>query len=223
MLVFIIIPAFNEEKTIHQVVCNLMLSGYENIVVVDDGSVDSTAYLAQQAGAVVIKHMVNRGQGAALETGNEYARMNYATHVVHFDGDGQFNPKDIEHALAFLEQNQLDVVIGSRFLDSRSKIPFLKKKILFPIGRTINFLLTKLTLTDVHNGFRVLSHNALSVLRITQDRMAHNSEINLLIREKQLRYAEFPVEVKYFEYGQGIGGGLKILRDWFLHPFARND
>ena len=215
--IFIIIPAFNEAERVGQVITGLFEHGFKNIVVVDDGSTDHTIQIAKYVGAIVIAHVINRGQGAALETGDEYARQQEAEAVVHFDGDGQFNAADITVALKKLEQNQADVVLGSRFLDTRTTMPWFKRKVIFPLGKWINFFLTGVRLTDVHNGFRVLSRTALEKIHITQDRMAHNSEIVALIKKNKFSYVEIPVEVTYHEYGQGIGGGLRILKEWVVH------
>ncbi len=210
-MLFVIVPAYNEEKNIGRVLSGLFSQGMQNIVVVDDGSSDGTFMVAKLAGAVVLSHEVNRGQGAALQTGNEYALGKGASTVVHFDADGQFNPADIAKSLAVMQNKNLDVILGSRFLDNRSQIPWTKRYIILPIARFINRLLTGLKLTDVHNGFRILSRRALEVINISQDRMAHNSEIIKQVKEKNLSYLEYPVEVTYNEYGQGVGGGLKII------------
>lgn len=227
-MIFVIVPAHNEEKSIGRVIGGLFkaqitqikngltqISGTGRseikVVVVDDGSSDNTAQVALEAGAIVLRHEVNRGQGAALQTGNEYALARGAEIVVHFDADGQFNPADISGALKALAAAKADILLGSRFLDNRSSMPWTKRYLVLPISRFINKLLTGLRLSDVHNGFRVLTRRALEKLHISQDRMAHNSEIVQQIKKHNLSFIEHPVEVKYFEYGQGISGGFKIL------------
>ncbi len=229
-MLFIIVPAYNEEKTIGRVISDLFEHGLKQIengitqmkiVVVDDGSTDNTAEVARQAGAIVLQHEVNRGQGAALQTGNEFALQQGASTVVHFDADGQFNPADIQSALEAMQTKRVDVLLGSRFLDNRSKMPWTKKYILLPVSRFINWLLTGLKLSDAHNGFRILSRNALQKIKISQDRMAHNSEIVKQIKEQNLSFMEHPVEVTYVEYGQGVDGGLKILQDIVAAKFLK--
>ncbi len=220
-MLFVVVPAYNEEKNIGRVLGGLFSHGHKNVVVVDDGSSDNTSEAARLAGAVVLQHEVNRGQGAALQTGNDYALQNGASNVVHFDADGQFNPADIEVALGAMQANGADVLLGSRFLDSRSAIPWTKKYIVLPISRFINRLLTGLKLTDVHNGFRILSRRALEKINISQDRMAHNSEIIKQIKQHKLNFIEHPVEVKYFRYGQGLNGGIKILQDILAAKFLK--
>jgi len=220
-MIFVVVPAFNEQEKIGRVIRGLFENGYNNVVVVDDGSKDETAATAQLAGATVLKHRMNRGQGAALQTGNEYTLQAGARIVVHFDADGQFNPKDIAGAIDKMVQRNLDVVLGSRFLDKRSNIPFFKKFFILPISRLINNFFTGLNLSDVHNGFRILSQKALEKIKITQDGMAHNSEIPKLIKENKLRYEEHPVEVSYEENGQGVVGGFKILYDLFIDKISK--
>ena len=215
-----LVPAYNEEKRIAEVLQGL-LSQVDSVVVIDDASSDTTAEVAEQCGAVVLRHEINRGQGAALETGHEYARLVGAEYVIHFDADGQFNPNDIAPALEVLKKENADILFGSRFLEKKSDIPWSKKYILFPIGKLLNTLFGSVALSDVHNGFRILTKNALHKIFITQDRMAHATEIPVLVKKQKLRFVEFPVEVTYHEYGQGGLGGLKIVKDLFTGKFIR--
>lgn len=212
-MLFIIIPAYNEEKNIGRVIRGLFEQGYTKIIVVDDGSVDKTAEQATLAGAIILRHEINRGQGAALQTGDDYALEQGAEIVGHFDADGQLNPQDITTALAVLKNGNYDIVLGSRFLDNRSHLPYSKRYLILPISRWINFVFTGLLLTDAHNGFRLMNRRALQSFHLTQDRMAHNSEMVAQIKKHGLRYIEHPVEVNYTEYGQGMKGGLRIVRD----------
>ena len=220
-MVFIVVPAYNEEKQIGRVVRGLFEQGFDKIIVVDDGSADKTVGEAAAAGAVVLSHSLNRGQGAALQTGDEYALAQGAGKIVHFDADGQFNPADIAPALKIMADRNLAVVFGSRFLDGRSKVPWLKRNIILPISRFVNWLLTGIYLSDAHNGFRILSRQAAEKVVITQDGMAHNSEIVALVKKLNLPFAEVPVEVKYFEFGQGPLGGFKIIKDLFIGKLSK--
>jgi len=220
-MIFIVIPVYNEEDAIDTTIKDLQEKGFKNIIVVDDGSSDQTFERAQKTGVIILRHQLNRGQGAALQTGNEFALKQGASIVVHFDGDGQFNSNDIMPAIEFMKLHEVDMVLGSRFLDTRSIIPFTKRYILLPIGKWINYLLTGVKLSDVHNGFRIYSKKALQEIIITQDKMAHNSEITASLKKKALTYKEFPVEVKYYRYGQGIKGGLKIIKEWFFFILTR--
>ncbi len=213
---YIIVPAFNEAGKIGRVVRGLFEHGFDRVVVVDDGSSDDTAAVAKEAGAAVLIHRVNRGQGAALQTGNVYALRQGAEAVVHFDGDDQFSPEDVLGAVEFMRLKKIDMVLGSRFLDDRSRVPFLKRWLLLPLGRMVNRVLTGVALSDAHNGFRVLSRRALSTMELSHDRMAHASEYVAEIKKKKLLFAEYPVRVTYHEYGQGFQGGLVAVFEFIF-------
>lgn len=217
-----IIPAYNEEKNIGSVVRSLFVHT-DKVVVVDDGSKDNTAGVAEAAGAIVLKHKINRGQGAALQTGHEYAKKINADYVLHFDADGQFDPADIAPALEKLKESNADILLGSRFLGKEANLPFFKKNIILPFARLFHKIFWQSSLTDAHNGFRILNKNALNKINITQDRMAHATEIIAQIRKNNLKYIEFPVKVVYREYGQGASGGLHIIKDLFLGKFIKKD
>ncbi len=228
-MLVIIIPAFNEATQIGRVISGLFeiedrlkqINDGFKLIVIDDGSSDRTAEIARALRVVVLRHEVNRGQGAALETGNEYARRHGADVVVHFDADGQHNPTDITSAVERLRNEKLDVILGSRFLDSRSKIPWFKRYIILPASCWINFVFTGVKLSDAHNGFRVLNRKALEQITISHDGMAHNSEIVQQIKARQLRFVEHPVQVNYHRYGQGISSGFKILSDFLFGQFVK--
>lgn len=211
---FIIIPAYNEGKNITGVINSLTLAyPLAKIVVVDDGSSDDTAEMAQKAGATVLRHLINRGQGAALATGTEYALSNGSDIIVHFDADGQFEARDVATLVEPIKNGRVEVVLGSRFLNRANYIPFSKKYLILPLARAVNFLFTGLWLSDAHNGLRALSRRAAKNVKIEQDRMAHNSEIIAQLKKNNLSFVEVPVMVKYHRYGQGFLGGLKIIKD----------
>src|SRR3989338_2541588 len=215
-ILFFIIPAYNEEKNIGRVIRDLFQHGYKNIVVVDDGSGDDTYIEAQKMGVTVLKHEVNRGQGAALQTGNDFALDNGAEIIAHFDADEQMNIDDIKEAIKKINENNLDIVFGSRFLNGAVGVPWTKRFIILPVARFLNNFFSGLKLTDAHNGFRVMTKGVAKKIIITQDGMAHNSEIPAQVKKYNLSYAEIPVNFIYKEYGQGIGGGVKILGDLFI-------
>lgn len=215
-----IVPAFREEKKIGSVVRSLF-NLVDRVIVVDDGSGDDTAKNAAAAGAIVLQHRINRGQGASLQTGHEYALRLGADYVLHFDGDGQFDVNDIQPALTKLKAENADILFGSRFLGTESNVPWLKKNVIFPVARIFNNSFTGLQLTDVHNGFRILNRRALEAIQITHDRMAHATELIAQTKKHNLKYLEFPVKVVYREYGQGLDGGLRILGDLFFGAFIK--
>jgi polyprenyl-phospho-N-acetylgalactosaminyl synthase len=212
MKIFVVIPAYNEEKSIAAVIESLLLKNYRDIVVINDGSKDNTAEVVKKYPVYYLEHFVNLGQGAALQTGNEFALARGADVIVHFDADGQLKVDDISRFLEKINQG-FDVVIGSRFLSDKQNIPFAKKYFILKPGIVINWLFSGLKLSDVHNGFRVFTGSAAVKLKITQNRMAHATEIPALILRHKLKHAEVPVEIIYNEFGQGFWGGLKIVWD----------
>jgi glycosyltransferase involved in cell wall biosynthesis len=185
--------------------------------VVDDGSKDKTVELAKKAGAIVLEHKINCGQGAALQTGNDFALIKKADLVVHFDGDGQFLASEIKNLIQPIIEDNYEVVFGSRFLGKKSKIPKFKEKIILPLGKIINKLFLGIKTTDPQNGFRALSRKALKKIAIKNNGMAHCSEILFKTKEYNLKFKEIPTTVIYNDFGQRSSGGFKILKDLFMN------
>jgi len=210
--IFIVIPAFNEEKTIANVIENLLQANYSNIIIVDDGSADQTLKIVKKYPVYLCKHAINCGQGAALRTGNELALKKNADIIVHFDADGQHKVEEIQSFIKAIESGY-DIAIGSRFLSVKQNIPFTKKYFIHKPAIFINWFFSGLKLTDAHNGFRALNRLAARKIHITQNRMAHNTEIPAEIVKHKLKHTEIPVEVIYKEYGQGLRGGINIIFD----------
>ena len=211
--VYITIPLYNDEKMILKVIKSLKDKGYNNIVVVDDGSKDNGYDVVKKnTDVIVTKHIINRGQGAALQTGMEIAIEKGAKYIVHFDSDGQHDVKDIDHMLNTLIEGKYDIVLGSRFLQ-KNDIP-LKKRILLKGGIIFTYILSQIWLTDVHNGLRVMTAETAKKLNIQHDRMEHASEILDKIKVLNLKYTEVPVTIHYTEYslskGQSISNGINI-------------
>lgn len=215
--IWIVIPAYNEEKRIEQVLEEL-LNITSNIVVVNDGSQDLTGQIIEALPVFDLHHEINRGMGAALQTGNDLALQKGAEFIVHFDADGQMQIKDIDKVIAPLMAGQADIVLGSRFLDNKSNVPWLKKWLIHKPAIIFHWLFAGIKLSDAHCGFRALNKKAAQKIQITQDGMAHATEILDQIRQHDLKYQEVPVEITYHEYGQKFSSGFRILRDLF---FAR--
>ncbi|MFA5358323.1 MAG: glycosyltransferase family 2 protein [Patescibacteria group bacterium] len=212
--IFIVVPAYKEEKNIVATLDDLKkYYPVQNIIVVDDGSPDKTYDLAKLSGVKVLRHLINRGQGAALRTGTQYALDNGADVIVHFDADGQHQAREISEWIKPIVSGEVDVVLGSKFLGKKARNLPLSKKILFKIIIPWHNLFTGLHLTDLHNGTRVLSREAAEMIKITQDQMAHNSEIQSEIAKHRLRYREVPVEIIYNQYGRGVKTAIKIFKD----------
>ena len=214
MRIFIIIPAFNEEKNITAVINNLKnIMPRAELALIDDCSQDSTFQFAQKTGIAVLRHIVNRGQGAALQTGNDYALKNGADIIVHFDADGQHRAEDIDRLIEPIMLGSADAALGSRFLDDSNKIPFTKKYFILKPAIIFNRLFTGLKLSDAHNGLRAFSADAARKIRITQDRMAHATEIISEIKKRGLKYKEVPIKIIYNKYGQKFSDGFAIIKD----------
>lgn len=217
--VWLVIAAYNEGAVLENVIENA-IKKFPNIVVVDDGSKDTTAQAAKNAGAKVVVHPINLGQGAALQTGIDYALLHDAKIIVTFDADGQHRIEDAVSMIAHLTDHNLDIVCGSRFLGLDSSTLPLKRKLLLKLAALFTRITTGVPVTDAHNGLRALSRKAALSIRITQNRMAHASEIISLIRQKSLSFAEIPVEIIYTEYsltkGQKMSNSINILLDLFL-------
>lgn len=221
--IFIIIPSFNEELILRSTVEPLLQKGYD-IVVVDDGSIIEQAKFITELPVTVIRQQQNLGQGAALETGTQYALAKGASYIIHFDADGQHDYSAIERLLAPLEDNIADVVFGSRFLTKQSSL-HITRSLLLQTARYVNFLFTGLLLSDAHNGFRALNRKAAELIRIKENRMAHASEILILVKKHKLRFTEVAVEVRYTEYskkkGQSSWNSVRIVFDLLLHKLLR--
>ena len=217
--VWIVVPAFNEAGVIGEVIADLR-SVFSNVVCVDDGSGDDTGEVALRAGAHLVRHPVNLGQGAAIQTGVEYARRQPGAQVfATFDADGQHRVKDLVTMIDRLGTGDVDLVIGTRFGPGVSRPPLLKRVVLqtatrlSPRGR-------KLGLTDTNNGLRVFNKTVADGLDITMNGMSHATEFIMMIAENRWRVAEEPVEVLYTEYSQSKGqpllNGVNIIFDGFL-------
>jgi glycosyltransferase involved in cell wall biosynthesis len=212
---WIVMPAFNEEAVVGKTVETTIVY-FPNIVVVDDCSSDRTGDLAHEAGAHVCRHSINLGQGAALQTGIDYALKQGADYIVTFDADGQHRPIDAVAMVDLLVQHNLDVVLASRFLGGTIGLG-KRKRLLLKLATLYTRLTTGLAITDTHNGLRVFSRAAAKQMRIRQNRMAHASEILELIGKMKLRYTEAPCTIIYTDYskakGQRMTGAIDILSD----------
>ncbi|MEO7066639.1 MAG: glycosyltransferase family 2 protein [Rhodanobacter sp.] len=212
------IAAYNEGKVIAEVVRDA-LRLFPLIVVVDDGSPDSTGAAALSAGAVVLRHPINLGQGAALQTGIQYALQREIDFVVTFDADGQHRPEDVLKMLEALIRNGDQVALGSRFLGETVGMP-ASRRLLLKAATVFTRITTGLRVTDAHNGLRTFRRDAAEAITIRQNRMAHASEILEEIGRMQLTYCEVPVTIRYTEYSKAKGqsgfGAFNILIDLLL-------
>lgn len=215
MKITCVVPAYNEAAKI-QIVIKKLQSFTDEIIVVDDASSDDTFLLAQQEAAIVVRHIINRGQGAALRTGTALALERGADIIIHFDADDQFQASDLPALLQPILNKEADAVLGSRFLGTKANLPKIKEFVIMPIARLINRLFFNIRLTDPQSGFRVLSRHSASRLTIENDGMAHCTEIIYRLFKNKDRVVEVPIKVTYHEYGQKLSGGFKIIKDLII-------
>ncbi|KAA0917944.1 glycosyltransferase family 2 protein [Dietzia sp. ANT_WB102] len=220
--VWLIVPCFNEGSVIEDVLRSA-LETFPNIVAVDDGSADNSAVAIHRAGAHLVRHPVNLGQGAAIQTGVEYARAQPgARYFVTFDADGQHQVKDVLAMVGRLRAEPVDIIVGTRFGRPRGgddQVPLIKRLVL----RTVVLLsprTRRLGLTDAHNGLRVFNRRVADDLNLRMNGMSHASEFVELMDSHGWRVAEQPVDILYTEYsmskGQSLLNGINILSDGFV-------
>lgn len=194
MKTLIVIPAYNEELTIGSVVA--LAKKYGDVLVVDDGSKDRTSEIAQNAGAIVVRHETNKGKGAALKTGFGYALSNAYDVVVTIDADGQHNPDEIPHLIEPIIKREADLVIGSRYLNgSKKKIPLYRRLGLWVLNKSTK-VASKIEV-DSQSGFRTLSRKALERLNLSSSGYAVETDMVVNAREQGLRIKEVPISVRY--------------------------
>lgn len=214
---WLIVPCYNEGTVIFDVLTNARET-FPNIVGVNDGSADDSAAQIRAAGAHLVDHPVNLGQGAAIQTGVEYARAQPgAKYFVTFDADGQHQVKDVMRMIERLRTEPLDIVVGTRFAgQENSQVPWIKRAVL----KTVVMLsprTKKLGLTDAHNGLRAFNRRVAEEMNIRMNGMSHASEIVSMIDKHGWRVDEQPVDILYTEYsmskGQSLINGVNILAD----------
>jgi glycosyltransferase involved in cell wall biosynthesis len=222
-MIWVVIAAYNEAKVIADVVADVRSTGHR-VVVVDDGSRDGTGDIAARAGAIVIRHPINLGQGAALQTGIDFALMQGAEVVVTFDADGQHRAADVAGLVDALQQNGADFALGSRFLGSAIDLPPTRRALL-RAATWFTRATTGLSITDSHNGLRAMSRRGAARIHLRQNRMAHASEILDQIAVSGLKYVETPVTIQYSAYslakGQSLFDALLIVLDLFARRLHR--
>src|SRR3954454_19141376 len=221
--VWVVIAAYNEAPVIAGVVADVKGAGHRALVV-DDGSTDATGAVATEAGAIVVRHSINLGQGAGLQTGIEFALSEGADVIVTFDADGQHRAADIAVLIDALARQGADFALGSRFLGTSLNQP-LSRRMLLKVATLFTRLTTGLRVTDTHNGLRAMTRRGATALRLRQNRMAHASECLSQIGSSGLRYVEQPVTIEYTAYslakGQNLRDGVLILLDLFARRLYR--
>jgi glycosyltransferase involved in cell wall biosynthesis len=221
--VCVVIAAYNEAAAVARVVVEVRRVGYSAIVV-DDGSSDATADIALAGGAGVVRHPFNLGQGAALQTGIEYALAGNAAVIVTFDADGQHRVSDISRLTDALASERAEFALGSRFLGHAPNLPPVRR-LLLKAATLFTRLTTGLQLTDTHNGLRAMTRRGAAAIRLRQNRMAHASEFLAQIAGSGLRCVERPCTIEYTAYslakGQRVRDAVLVLLDLFARRLYR--
>jgi glycosyltransferase involved in cell wall biosynthesis len=213
----VIIPAYNEETIIGKVVKGV-LNVSRHVIVVDDGSTDCTVKKVLDYPVTLLRHPINLGQGAALQTGFDYAITQPVDFLVTFDADGQHTPEEIPYLVDICQSGGYDVVLGSRFVRGGVAVSIMpERRLMLKLATLFTRWTTGLIVTDTHNGFRVFTKKAASQVHINHNGMAHASEILSQIAQLKLKYTEAPVTVHYTAYskkkGQSILNAVNILWD----------
>jgi len=221
MKTYIILPAYCEEKIIKKVIKDIQKEGYNNIIVVDDGSDDKTYEQALSTGVITLQHPINRGKGAATQTGIDVAKLLNADIIVTMDSDGQHNPKDIKKLIKPIIDKKADVVIGSRMINNKD-MP--KSRIIMnKIANIITYIFFGIMVTDSQSGFRAYNKKVYNSVYTYLDRYEFESEMLGQIKNANLKIKEVPIKVIYTDYSkskykhmpefpaQGLSNGVKMV------------
>ena len=222
--VAIIIPVYNEGMVIRAVIQSV-LKEYKYVICINDGSRDNSSEEISKTKAYLIEHPINMGQGAALQTGIEFARQLPVDYFVTFDADGQHRLKDVKSMLGTIKgSGDYDMVLGSRFLGSTVGMK-KSKKALLKLAVKFSNLTSGVKLTDTHNGLRVFNRHVAETMQITMPDMAHASEILEIIAKHKYKYIEVPVVIEYTDYsrakGQAIINAVNIGFDTLLRKVSK--
>jgi glycosyltransferase involved in cell wall biosynthesis len=206
-----IIPAFNEERHVGSVVLRLR-HVLDTVIVVNDGSSDATDEVARLAGAQVITHPVNKGYGAAIQTGLGAAQKLEPRAVVLMDADGQHRVEDVCDLVRPILENEVDVAVGSRFADDRTRVPRMRRVAQHGLTWLTN-IGSGVKLTDSQSGMRAFGPRALEALLLSSTSMSAASEMQFLAGDAELRVCEVPIEIRYFGdvKRSAVAQGLDVL------------
>ena len=217
-----VLPAMNEGPRIGEVLDDLQALGLDNLIVVDDGSQDNTCEVAERKGAMVISHLVNVGVGAATKTGIEFALEQGATAIVTIDADGQHFAADIPALLEVYEQQKVDVVIGSRFLNKTNNIP-RSRYLMNRVGNILTAIITGVYVSDSQSGLKLFNRAFAQKMDLQFSGYEFCTEVIHLIRYHRASYTEVPIRVRYtselMNKGQSFKNGVRMILQ-FLREFG---
>ncbi|TXF85450.1 glycosyltransferase family 2 protein [Neolewinella aurantiaca] len=207
--IWVCLPAYNEATVLEEVFTELRSEGFNNVCVIDDGSSDGTGELARRLGAVVATHPINRGAGAAVMTGIQLARQRQWQHLAFIDADGQHVVRDLHKLRELMQEQQCDLVVGSRFLDPSLCIP-RSRRFFNGIANTMTNMFARGSYTDSQSGMRLLNRNAIVAINLDIDGFGFCSEMLMKAESKQLAVGETAISVRYTDYSVSKGQDLQI-------------
>lgn len=213
--ILIILPAFNEATVIGKVLTDIKEEGFHNICLIDDGSTDRTGEIAKAFGVKVITHLINRGAGAAIQSGISYAKISGNQYAIMIDGDGQHLASDIPLLYNKMQETNADIIIGNRFISVENSIP--KHRITYnQIANLFTNLFCQNKYKDTQSGFRLLNRRAIEKLELKNKGFGFCSEMIIKADKLGLNIEEAPIQVLYTDYsmnkGQSLGVGFKTAR-----------
>jgi len=218
--IFVIIPCYNEARVVRKTVADVLEKGY-SVILVDDCSKDGSKKQLTGLPIYYLRHRVNLGQGAALQTGIDFAKKKGANYIVTFDADGQHDSNDIAGMIKLIEKDKSDIVFGSRFLPGSKTNASGSRTFVLNMARYINYFVSGILLSDAYNGLRLLDRKAADNIRLTENKMAHATQFQVLSAKNRLRYSEYPNNIQYTEYSSGKGlrnwDGIKIFFEILLY------
>jgi len=213
--ILIILPAYNEASVIGDVLIDIEKQGYSNICLVNDGSTDNTSEIAAKHNVKILTHPINRGVGAAVQTGITFAKNKNFQYAILIDSDGQHQPEDIENLVRSMQESGADIIIGNRFSNSENIIP-KHRKVFNKIANIFTNFFCEGNYVDTQSGFRLLNRNAIEKLKLTNRGFGFCSEMIIKAEQLELQIEETPIQVLYTKYsmnkGQNLREGVRTAR-----------
>jgi len=208
--VFIVIPGYNEEKRVGNVIKTLKRMNFKKVIFVDDGSKDLSEEVAKKAGAITLRHVINLGKGGAAKTGCEFAITSGAKIIVLMDADGQHKPEDVPDIINMLKETKSDIVFGYRKIDNN--MPFVMKFGNWFINQA-TFIINGIKIKDSQSGFRCFTSSTYKKIKWKANDYSMESEMIANVAKNKLKYSEIKIHTIYLDNFKGttIFDGIKIF------------
>lgn len=223
--ILVVLPAYNEATHLRTICEEIKALHFPNICIVNDGSTDETSQMAFDSSVVVLHHVINRGVGAATDTGLKYAKQKKYKAVITLDADGQHKTTDIEVLFDKYQSTQADLIIGNRFLLASNQIPNTRK-LFNKVANIFTGIYAEKFISDTQSGIKLFSEKAIHAIQIDTDGYEFCSEIIIKASQQHLHIEEVPVHVYYTSYsmakGQGLWMGFKTVFNLFANLLVRD-